>query len=87
MASIGIRELREHTTDVLRRVRDEGTALDITWHGQVIARIVPAAPTSAQREQAKANVQAMEALIAEFGALNVPPTDSRTIMREERREL
>jgi prevent-host-death family protein len=39
--AVGLRELRHHTSDVLARVR-HGETVDITEHGRLIARIVPA---------------------------------------------
>ena len=38
--SVGLRELRHHTSDVLARVR-QGETVDVTEHGRLIARIVP----------------------------------------------
>lgn len=38
---VGLRELRHHTSEVLTRVR-HGETIDITDHGRLIARIVPA---------------------------------------------
>ena len=38
---MGLRDLRHHTSDVLARVR-HGEIIDVTEHGRLIARIVPA---------------------------------------------
>jgi prevent-host-death family protein len=38
--SVGLRDLRHHTGDVLARVR-RGETIDVTEHGRLIARIVP----------------------------------------------
>jgi prevent-host-death family protein len=38
--TVGLRELRHHTSEVLARVR-HGETVDITEYGQLIARIVP----------------------------------------------
>lgn len=40
--AVGLRELRHNTGEVLTRVR-HGETVDITWHGQLVARIVPVA--------------------------------------------
>jgi antitoxin (DNA-binding transcriptional repressor) of toxin-antitoxin stability system len=42
--TVGIREMRLGASKILRRVREKGEAVDITYRGQVIARIIPAAP-------------------------------------------
>jgi prevent-host-death family protein len=39
--SVGLRDLRHHTSEVLARVR-HGESIDVTEHGRLIARIVPA---------------------------------------------
>ena|ERR1022692_1199728 len=38
--SVGLRDLRHHTSEVLSRVR-HGETIDVTEHGHLIARIVP----------------------------------------------
>jgi prevent-host-death family protein len=39
--AVGLRDLRHHTSEVLARVR-HGETVDVTEHGRLIARIVPA---------------------------------------------
>ncbi len=41
MEVIGIRELKDHATQILRKVREEGAVYQVTYHGKVIARIGP----------------------------------------------
>jgi prevent-host-death family protein len=38
---IGIRELKERTSEILRRVRQEGERFEVTYHGEPVAEIVP----------------------------------------------
>ena len=38
--TVGLRDLRRHTSEVLARVR-HGETIDVTQHGRLIARIVP----------------------------------------------
>jgi prevent-host-death family protein len=40
--TVGLRDLRHHTSAVLARVR-HGETIDVTEHGRLIARIVPVA--------------------------------------------
>jgi prevent-host-death family protein len=40
--SVGLRDLRHHTSEVLARVR-HGETIDVTDHGRLIARIIPVA--------------------------------------------
>lgn len=41
LARVGVRELKEHTSEVVRRVREDHETVDITYRGEVVARIVP----------------------------------------------
>ena len=41
MALIGIRELRERTTEVLRKVREENAEYIITYQGRPVALLLP----------------------------------------------
>ncbi|MEZ4533218.1 MAG: type II toxin-antitoxin system prevent-host-death family antitoxin [Thermomicrobiales bacterium] len=41
MTSVGVRELKEHTSEIVRRVRDNGETIDITYRGEVVATLVP----------------------------------------------
>lgn len=48
MATVGIRELRQDASEIVRRV-ESGEEIDITVAGRLAARIVPAAPKRWQR--------------------------------------
>jgi len=41
MRQIGIRSLREQTSEILRQVREQGESFEVTYRGRAIARIVP----------------------------------------------
>ena len=82
---VGVRELKAKTSEILRRVED-GETIDVTNHGRIIARIVPAL-TDAQHAEALAVLADMEQLAAEIGAKPIPPIDTTTLMQEERRSL
>jgi prevent-host-death family protein len=41
VSSIGVRELKAHASEILRRVEEEGETIDVTRRGAVIARLVP----------------------------------------------
>ena len=48
MEVIGIRQLKDHATQILRKVREEGAEYQVTYHGKVIARIGPIVPEQQQ---------------------------------------
>ena len=41
MLTVGVRELKQRTSDVLRRVRERGEEVEVTLRGRVVARLVP----------------------------------------------
>ena len=45
MHSVGIRELRQQASAILKRVRN-GEVIEVTEHGHAIARIVPLQPSA-----------------------------------------
>ncbi|MGI8549334.1 MAG: type II toxin-antitoxin system Phd/YefM family antitoxin [Dehalococcoidia bacterium] len=42
MDVISIADLHDQTSEILRRVRDEGVIFEVKEHGQVVARLTPA---------------------------------------------
>lgn len=42
MEEIGIRELKEKASEVVRRVREQKETYSITYRGRVVARLIPA---------------------------------------------
>jgi prevent-host-death family protein len=65
--TIGVRELRARASDVLRRVRERHEAVDVTYRGQVIARIVPVLPPAEAAETLSAVWTEMDQLAGEIG--------------------
>jgi prevent-host-death family protein len=41
MESVGIHELKEQISEILRRVREDGEGYEVTYHGRAVARLVP----------------------------------------------
>ncbi len=41
MDVIGVRELKQKTSEILRRVREAGEPIEVACRGEVVARIVP----------------------------------------------
>ena len=61
MASVGVRELKQRTSEVLRRVRERGEPVDVTFRGEVVARLVPVVRRRSGRTRAAAAVWAAAA--------------------------
>ena len=90
MQAIGVRELKGQASEVLRRVREHGETIAVTYRGRVVAHIVPAGPSSGgsiEREELDAIWTDLDRLAAEIGArwpANVTAAES---VREGRRDL
>lgn len=86
MDSVGIRELKTHASEIVRRVREGGAVIDITYHGQVVARLVPVQP-SLPPEGVEAILAGMDQLAAEIGAGWPEGVSAVDAVREARRDL
>ena len=54
MEEIGIRELKQRASEILRQVREEHKSFSVTYRGKVVAKLVPAMDPSADQEVASA---------------------------------
>lgn len=87
MVTIGIRELKQQTSKILRRVREEGEIIDITYHGEIIARLVPVAPTEPTDEELAAIWADLDQLTAEISARWPEGVSAVDAIRDVRRDL
>ena len=55
MAQVGIRELRDHLTAIIRRVRG-GETIEITHHDEPVAVLMPARASRLERLQAASDI-------------------------------
>ncbi|MBM3312045.1 MAG: type II toxin-antitoxin system prevent-host-death family antitoxin [Candidatus Aminicenantes bacterium] len=87
MYQIGIRELKAHAGEILRRVREWGEIVEITYHGRTVARIVPS--RSAQRTVAESSPvwSDLDRLAAEIGARWPEGVTAVEAVKEGRRDL
>ncbi len=63
MITVGVRELKQRTSDLIRQVRQDGKEIQVTYRGNVVALIVPVHRPSTR--DAWAN---LDTLAAEIGA-------------------
>lgn len=84
MPAVGVRELKEHTSRVLRRVREGRGTIDVTYRGKVVARLVPV--DEAPRDLA-AYWTDIDRLAAEIGARWPAGVSASDAVAEGRREL
>lgn len=87
MVTVGVRELKQHTSKLLRRVREEGEIIEVTYHGEVIARLVPVHPPAATVRNMAAIWADLDQLTAEISAKWPEGVSAVEAVREVRREL
>jgi prevent-host-death family protein len=67
MRSVGVQELKEHTSEILRDVQ-EGQIIDITSGGSAVARLVPVQPPALSDGEVEAILDDLDSLAAEISA-------------------
>ena len=87
MITVGIRELKQQTSKILRRVREEGEIIEITYHGEVIARLVPVNQQAPSSEEMSATWADLDQLTAEISAKWPEGVSAVEAVREGRRDL
>jgi prevent-host-death family protein len=87
MRSIGVRELKERASRIVRQVREERTAIDITVRGRIVARIVPVEQQAPEVADETSVWSDIDTLAAEIGERWPRDIDAVTAVREMRREL
>ena len=87
MLTVGVRELKQDTSKILRRVREKGETIEITYHGEIIARLVPAAPPQPSDDEIAAVLANLEALSAEISAKWPEGVSALDAIHDVRREL
>jgi prevent-host-death family protein len=87
MATIGVRELKEQTSRILRRVRERGEEIDVTYHGRVVARLVPASPKRPGPRTTAAAWATLDQVAREISARWPKGRSAAKAVKEARREL
>ncbi len=73
MRSVGIRELKERTGEIVREV-SEGASVEVTLHGKVMARLVPPVKRLSA-EEVERFLRENDELIEEIGRLQTHPVE------------
>ncbi len=66
METVGIRELKQRASELVRRVRDQGSPVQISYHGKVVAILTPVEPVQEDEAAARAWA-ALDELAAQIG--------------------
>jgi len=87
MEAVGVRALKSHTSEILRRVREKGETVDITYHGEIIAHIIPVGQQSPNMTNDVEVWKELERLSAEISAKWPEGVSAADAVKEQRREL
>ncbi len=87
MSSVGIRELKSNTSEIVRRVHERGEVIDITHRGELVARLIPASSTTGKADEIAALLAEMDRLAEEVTAEWAGTRSAVDAVRESKREL
>ena len=87
MSLVGIRELKTNASELVRRVREQGEIIDITYYGEVVARLVPVKEVKTRTEELADLWAEMDRLAQEVSARWSGSPSAVDAVREGRREL
>jgi prevent-host-death family protein len=87
MRSVGVRELKDQTSRILRRVRDRGEEIQVTYRGRTIARLIPASRRAHGGQTNAAVWSDLDRLAVEIGARWPRGRSAVEAVRERRRQL
>ena len=66
MITVGVRELKQQASELVRRIRENNDAILITYHGKVVAKMISAEPMRISEESENAWAT-LEQLAEEIG--------------------
>jgi prevent-host-death family protein len=87
MRSIGIRELKEHASAIVRAVREQRAEFVVTYRGQPVARLVPIEMPAASRADIEAYLAEWDEIAADIEKHWPEGVTAEDVMRDIRREL
>ena len=88
MISVGIRELKQHTSEILRKVREDGKEIQVTYHGKTIALLVPVKPVEPVMDEEENTAWTnLDQLAAEISIYWQEGLSASEAVYEARREL
>jgi prevent-host-death family protein len=86
MERIGVRELKEQASEIIRRVREEGDSFEVTYRGRAVALMVPVREPS-NSLSSDAFMERWDALADAIGAAWPKGVSALSAVNEQRRDL
>ena len=87
MSVVMLRELREYPDELIRRVSEDGEALDVVDDGRIVVRIVPAERKGLSEEALAARMAQLDAIRAEISADWPDGVSAAEAVADQRRDL
>jgi prevent-host-death family protein len=87
MAEVGVRELKQKTSSILRRLREGKETVTITYRGRAIAKLVPVEDDDLKQAEAWRVWAEMDELTKEISARWPKGVSAVEAVEEGRREL
>ena len=85
MRSVGVRELKEHTSRLLREVGESGEEIQVTSRGKVVARLLPPVEPRELQDDFDVIWADMDCLAEEVGKRWPAGVSGVEALREDRR--
>ncbi len=67
MVTVGVRELKQQASELIRLVRETGSEVQVTHRGKVVALLIPVAPSKIKSTENRSWAN-LDTLAAEIGA-------------------
>lgn len=87
MRTVGVRELKQHASQILDEVQEKGEEVQVTRHGRVIARLVPVSAAKVDSEELETVWSDMDRLADEIARYWPERVSAAEAISEGRREL
>jgi prevent-host-death family protein len=71
MITIGVKELKEHLSEVLHEMQTTGQIIGVSNRGRIVARLVPVRPAQDNKHNPRATIASLDELAAQISA-NLP---------------
>ncbi|MBI3635377.1 MAG: type II toxin-antitoxin system prevent-host-death family antitoxin [Candidatus Rokubacteria bacterium] len=87
MATVGVRELKTRASQLVRGVRERGLEVEVTYRGQVVARLVPVGGQRPDRRRGARAWSTLDRVASEIGARWPKGRSAADEVRKGRRSL
>ena len=84
MITVGVRELKQQASELVRLVRETGSQVQVTYRGKVVALLIPVERSREPEQEAQAWME-LDRLAAEIGARWPAGISAEQAVSEDRR--